>query len=184
MDQFALDGVNRAHRLLRVPGTETEKDVTVDANGDVEIPTDFLALVAFDYDDNSEFYYQTYQTIRDKKKNVRDAGPTGRYFYSRRRDKFKFYPALTAGETLTIIYYGDPSPMAADEDAVPILYFAPDAVKYAALSYAADYFDDERAATFEGRFQQLVSEIKDQAYEQEASNLNQMVNGVDEFLDY
>ena len=56
---------------------------------------------------------------------------------------------------------------ASDENA--LAKTASDLIIYGALGYAADYYLDERAQTFDGKFAQMMTEIQEQANEAEQS---------------
>ena len=171
-DQFVRDALNRVMRVLKTPAFEADVPVTANTDGTVTIPNSFIQII--DIEDplsvDTEFRYVEYSALR----RLRNAGATPEriVYYTRRRDKFVFYPARTAGTTLDLLYYSDPATISSDDDSVPIFSFAPEAVKYGALSYAADYYEDDRLAAFENRFIAIVNELNEQAIEQEMANLN------------
>ena len=67
-----------------------------------------------------------------------------------------FYPQPASG-TLTLYYYCDFPPLVNNADENDLTAVASDLVIYSALTYAADYFLDERSAIFEQKFWPILS---------------------------
>jgi hypothetical protein len=65
--------------------------------------------------------------------------------------------------------------MTADSDENALATIAPDLISYAALTYAADFYLDERSATFEGKYQAFLNEIQTQADDQELTGSLQSI---------
>ena len=57
--------------------------------------------------------------------------------------------------------------MTADSDTNALSVAAPDLIIYAALTYAADFYLDERAEIFENKYTTFLAEIQEQANDQE-----------------
>ena len=69
--------------------------------------------------------------------------------------------------TLTLYYYCDFPALVNNADENDLTAVASDLVIYSALTYAADYFLDERSAIFEQKFNQFMAELQEQANDQE-----------------
>ena len=89
-------------------------------------------------------------------------------FYTRIGNLFQFRPAPALDTELTLYYYGEFEQFTGDSDETVLSLIAPDLLIYGALSYAADYFMDDRAQAFEGRYGQIAQALQDQAYDVEA----------------
>jgi hypothetical protein len=81
----------------------------------------------------------------------------------RRGGVWKFGPTPLAGTVFRIDYYDEFPALSAPSDSNFLTAGPTDLVIYAALSYAGDWFVDKRAATWEARFQSIVTEIQNQA---------------------
>jgi hypothetical protein len=74
--------------------------------------------------------------------------------------------------------------MTANSDENALAAVAPDLIIYAALTYASDYYLDERAALFETKYNQFLSEIQEQANDQEMNGGIQSIQPTYTFTDY
>lgn len=195
LNQFTLDGINRTNRLLGqyLPAYEKKVTLTADTNGRIDIPTDFLSVVDFIETDNEDRETEFRFADRDQLKHLRlqpglttslnqfeQSNNRGFFvrqqpvrYYSRLVDQFEFAPPYEEGNTVELIYRSDPIVVCEDDDTIPVLLFAPEAVKYGALIYAALYFNDiERQQTFAQVFQQIITEVLELNNEQEMDQLN------------
>jgi len=171
MDQFLFDGINRIHRTLRIPSMEQTIVQTVKANKAIDVPSVFLELIDFEDAARSEFIYQPPDEFR---KNFRHNLKPGfdRRYYTRRGREFQFWPEYNEGDEITVYCYTDPPPITTDEDTIPLLIFAPEFAKYAALIYAAVYFEDDRQANFAAVYEAIRDEITIQQEDMEMANIN------------
>lgn len=195
LNQFTLDGINRTNRVLGqyLPAYEKEVTLTADANGRLNIPTDFLSVVDFIESNNdnreTEFRFADRDTLKQFRlqpgvttslTQFEQSNNRGFFvrqqpvrYYTRRVDQFEFAPPYDEGDTVQLIYRSDPVGVCEDTDTIPVLLFAPEAVKYASLIYAALYYNDvERQRTFAEVFTQIITEVKDHNDEQEMDQLN------------
>lgn len=69
-----------------------------------------------------------------------------------------------------------------DENAIAAV--APDLIIYAALTYAADYYLDERAALIEQKYGLFLSEIQEQANDQEMNGGVQSIQPTYTYTDF
>ena len=74
--------------------------------------------------------------------------------------------------------------MTADSDENKLAQIAPDLIIYSALTYAADYYLDERAQLFEQKYQAFLSEIQEQSNDQELNGGTQAIRPMYEYRDY
>ena len=65
--------------------------------------------------------------------------------------------------------------MSADTDENNLAQVAPDLIIYSALTYSADYYLDQRAEIFEQKYQQFLTEIQEQANDQELNGGTQSI---------
>lgn len=179
-NQFLNDGLTRLHRILDVPGMEREICVNFSEDGTLPVPPELIRLIDFDSKDRTEFKYLAPDEFRRVSQN-RQVPPIPVKYYTRRLCRYEFYPAFEfeegEAEQLNILCYADSPAITDDADYIPILVWAPDLVKYAAMADATAYFEDaDRAQLFERRYQTLLAEIQDQAQEQEMRALNASMN--------
>jgi hypothetical protein len=113
--------------------------------------------------------------------SVGDETGTPKYF-TRQGTKFRIYPYPTSG-SLILNYYASFPVMTSDTDENDLALIASDLIAYGALSFAADYFLDERGQLFEGRFTQLANEIQGQADDAESSGTVQVIQASAQYLD-
>jgi hypothetical protein len=69
-------------------------------------------------------------------------------------------------------------------DTTPMTLVASELIIYAALTFAADYYLDERAALFEGKFNQFMAEHQEMANDQELNGGTQAILPTYTFQDY
>ena len=72
-------------------------------------------------------------------------------------------------------YYALFTDLVADSDENILSQIAPDLLTYAALTYASDYYLDERSDIWESKYAAFGSEIQTQAFEQEQSGTLQQI---------
>jgi hypothetical protein len=87
----------------------------------------------------------------------------GPEFFARRDADLVIAPAPDVSGYVLVDYYADFSNLSNDTDSNWLTEIAPDVVIYGALSYAADYFLDNRRDVFEQRFINSIDEIMTQA---------------------
>lgn len=168
---FINQAQTRAQRSLRIPAQETVATTTVtDGFIGTAVPTDFMQTIAMIADSNgSNIEYvplSRFYEIDD------DTTGVPKYF-TRRGATFLFKPTPTTDSTITHLYYGELTPLVLDADETVISTVAPDLIIYGALSYAADYFLDERGANFEQRYQSIADDLQNQAYDAEGPGVIQ-----------
>ena len=96
------------------------------------------------------------------------------YFFRREGVNLILYPEPVTGE-LSINYYAEFEPMTADTDENSLATVASDLIIYAALTYASDYYLDERAAIFDGKYREFMVEVQEQANDEAATGVLQVI---------
>ena len=103
--------------------------------------------------------------------------------FVRQQSTLNVHPQPTSG-SLVLYYYAEFEAMTANSDENALAAVAPDLIIYAALTYASDYYLDERAALFETKYNQFLSEIQEQANDQEMNGGIQSIQPTYTFTDY
>ena len=163
--QFLQQAIQRAQRTLRVPGMEVNFAYTVDDTyTKAYIPGDFLSL-NYIYVEEGGLQKASLAGVRALAR-----AETGvPRFFARNSNYWEFGPAPQAGTVITINYEANASNLVNDEDTNFLTDIAPDLIVYGALSYACDYYIDDRASVFEARFLQIIEELNMQANEEDLS---------------
>lgn len=169
--RFIDQGIARIQRQLRTPLNEKLKNYTITAaTSQVTLPTDFLEIISL-YKDEFELQRITMKKYRELATNTYTGKPE---YFVREQENLKLFPQPSDG-TLTLYYYGEFDPMSADSDENKLAQVAPDLIIYAALTYAADYYLDQRAEIFEQKYVQFITEIQEQANDQELNGGTQSI---------
>lgn len=179
-DTFIDQAITRSERVLRIPPMEKSIDYTIAATTTfLTIPNDFLEITGL--------YHGSTNLIRvslAKFIEITQGGETGTpKYFTREAGTLKIYPYPTTG-TVTMNYYASFPAMTSDTDQNDLALIASDMIVYGALSYAADYFLDERGQLFEGKFVQGISEIQQQANDAETSGTVQVMQAHTTYEDY
>jgi len=168
---FINQGIARIQRQLRLPINEKKVNYTIGSKTTyVTLPQDFLEIISL-YQDQYEL--QRIPSAVYYKYQKEGAEGTPRYFH-REQQRIYIYPAPTSG-TLSLFYYCDFPALSNDADENDLTNVASDLIIYASLTFAADYFLDERASIFENKFQTFMTELQEQANDQE---LNGSINAI------
>lgn len=168
-DIFIQNAIMRVQRVLRIPAMEKHVKVTYDGTifntGELPVPADYLRLHSITVNDE----HIVHQGDAEQVLSLAKVTGTPSLYY-RRGSRFKFGPTPPAGTEFRLAYYVEFDALAADDTANFLTVSAPDLTLYAALSYAGDWFIDKRAAAWEGRYRDILSEIQDQADQDELIN--------------
>jgi hypothetical protein len=161
-NDFITMAQTRLERVLRVPGME-KITITTGNGSDIPtqslvIPSDFLSL---------KFLYsgQTLMENKDLGHFLRiPQAATGRdpQYYARVGASLLVKPTVPEGQVVTMVYYASQPSLLVDTDTNFFTTVAADLLIYGALSYAADYFVDDRVTSFEGRYGQLYNDLDEQ----------------------
>lgn len=160
--------IRRIQRVANLPNMEKVVKIPITSSGPViPIPSDYMSMVHFL---NGKYAYEKvdYERLIDL-----DHGylthQGGFHYYSRIRDTWILAPAFE-GDVITLVYHAAWPVMTSDTDTNSILEQAPELVIYAAAQYAAIYFIDQRAQSFENEYLKLAEDLKLQQWNMEISS--------------
>lgn len=178
--RFIDQGISRIQRQLRTPLNENLNTYTISSQtGSFTLPNDFLEIISLYYDEY-ELQRIPMAKYRAVATNPTAGNPTT---FTRQQSNLLVHPQPTTG-SLVLYYYGEFAPMSADSDENALAAVAPDLIIYAGLTYAADYYLDERAPIFEQKFNQFLTEIQEQANDQEMNGGIQAIQPTYTYTDY
>ena len=172
-DTFIDQAITRIQRQLRVPAMEAQE--TYDATSSsgltqIAIPSNLLEAIDLYYDGDALGRVPLHEMLQYQK-----TGELGSpRFFCREQNNLRIYPMPTTG-SLYLNYYKIQDALTTDTDTNLFTTDASDLLTYTALSYASDYFLDERGALFEQKSGSFLAEIQEQANSSEQSGVNQVV---------
>lgn len=177
--RFIDQGIARIQRQLRTPMNEKVRNYTISSQtSSVTVPNDFIELISI-YQDDREVRRLPMSNFRPLAANTYSGKPV---YFTRQQADLLLHPQPSSG-TLTLIYYGEFDVMSDDTDENILAKAAPDLIIYSALTFAADFYLDERAQVFEGKFQQFLQEIQAQSDDQELSGGTNAIRPAYDFAD-
>jgi len=168
---FIDQGITRIQRTLRVPSMEKKHIYSFSSEASqIALPTDFLEAIDVYYDHTA--LKRVPMTEMAARKEGNETGIPS--YFSREQGVLLLYPHPSSG-SLTLNYYATFTDMVNDSDESILAKTASDLILYSALTYAADYYLDERSPVFSQKFVEFMSEIQEQAYEEEQSGSIQSI---------
>ena len=177
--RFIDQGIARIQRQLRTPLNENKTTYTISSQTEnLTLPNDFLEIISL----YSGEYELRRVTMREYRKLANNAYVGKPQVFVREQQNLKLFPQPTSG-TVTLYYYAEFDSMTADSDESKLAQVAPDLLIYSGLTYAADYYLDERAALFEQKYQAFLTEIQGQADDQELNGGTQAISPAYQFGD-
>ena len=168
VNTFMQFGIQRIQRELRVPAMEKIVAIQTDGTSQIPIPGDLLEVIAIHTNDTAN----RQKLIRTDLQTILDfAAISGspRYYY-REGFSFSIGPYPPADTTIFISYYADASNLSADSDSNWVTEVSPALLIYAALSYACDYYLDDRKQLFEASYIQIAEQLQNMALQDELEN--------------
>ena len=169
--RFIDQSIARIQRQLRTPMSERVLEVTITSQTEsMTLPSDFIEIISL-YHSEYELERVSMRRYRELIGNVFTGKPQ---FFTRQAEKLLLYPQPADGK-LVLYYHGEFPALSADSDENVLTQSAPDLVIYGALSFAADFYLDNRAELFEGRFNQFLLELQEQANDQELQGGTQSI---------
>jgi hypothetical protein len=170
-DTFIDQGITRIQRSLRVPSMEKKHTYTFTSSASqVNLPADFLEAIDVYFAD------QALSRIPMREMSALKAGNevgTPRHF-AREQGVLLLYPYPSSG-SLSLNYYASFTDMTSDSDENVLAAIAADLITYGALTYASDYYLDERAPIFAQKYQEFMTELQEQANDAETSGTLQSI---------
>ena len=177
---YISKSLSRVHRKLRTPAMEKVYEVAavaLDPDYSFAIPADYLQAISISVDGGLPLILQDERTFKSRN------GETGTPLYYCRIGP-RLYIRPYAAADVTMWYHSDSVTLVDDEDSNVLTDTVPDLVVYGALSSAADFWSDERGQLFEGRFQQILEEIEEQARMAEFAGSSMQVEPLCHMSDY
>lgn len=159
-DIFIDQAVARIQRTLRIPPMERVQTYTVTAESPemLSLPSDFLQL--------KHLYHSTgsipYTDLGSYLKMVDAPGGIPKV-YTRVQGSYLLKPTPPVDFVITMVYYGEIPDLVTDTDSNFVTEIAPDLLVYGALTFAADFFIDDRKDSFEQIAVRIFNEVQDQA---------------------
>lgn len=159
VDTFIDQAVARIQRTLRIPPMEKVLVTTTvaDLPDTITLPVDYLGMKhlyvadrVLEFNDVGTFISQPTTTGKPS-------------VYTRIQGALKVKPIPGAGTEITMIYYGEIPDLVNDTDENFLTVIAPDLLIYGALTFASDYYVDDRKQIFEDRFGAIYNEVEEQA---------------------
>lgn len=181
---FIDQGVQRISRVLRIPAMECAELYAMSSGGTVElsVPSGFLETIDMYHSGGNVLDRIPMSKMAALKVNNATGEPL---YYTREQGKFLIYPHPTSG-AISLNYYGDFESLydngstyvsnTDDTNETTLTKIASDLLVYAALTYAAIYYLDEREVAFEERYQGILAELQSQADDQELNGGTQVIN--------
>jgi hypothetical protein len=169
--RFIDQGIARIQRQLRTPMSERVLEVSISSpTTSITLPADFLEIISL--------YFAEYELERVPMRRFRELNQgnhTGKpMYFARQAEKLLLYPQPSDG-TLVLYYHGEFPSMTADSDENALAKTASDLIIYSGLTFASDYYLDERAELFEQKYNQFLIEIQEQANDQELQGGTQSI---------
>ena len=180
-DTFIDQAISRIQRLIRIPPMERQQAYTINSavpQESIIVPDDFIEIIDLYYD-NTSLSRVPMRTMLEMKKGNDVGSPA---FFAREQASLSLYPRPIKG-TLYVNYYGQFDDLPTDASTNALTDIASDAVTYGALSYAADYFIDERGGLFEQKLNTFLSELQQQANDAETSGTVQAIRPTTNYQD-
>lgn len=164
-DTFIEQSIARMQRTLRIPPMERQFVYQITTVTDkILLPADFLEAIEVYYGGNALTRVPVRQILEMRKDNY-GGGPR---FFAREQGTLLLHPSPSSGD-IYLNYYGEFEELVNDTDENTASLVASDLIVYGALSYASDYFLDDRGQMFEQKFVNFLSELQIQADEAEVT---------------
>ena len=159
---FITQAILRIERELRVPMQEVTLLETIDDTYDpavgLTIPEDYLELIGIYAGADQEYQLQRSQFSKVKAAAVGSTGYPREF--TRLGNHWIIGPSPAVDDVLMIQYYAKFPALVAPTDTNELSEVAWDAVVYAALAAACDYYNDDRLPNFEKRYVQIVTNLQ------------------------
>lgn len=172
-ERFIDQGLARIQRSLRVPFMEKQRNYTISSlTTDITLPNDFIETRDLYHSSGTTLERVSMETMQGLKANNLVGNPTK---YAREQASLLLYPHPGDG-TITLNYYAELDEFASDSTETTISKVAPDLVLYAGLTFAADFYLDERSPLFEAKFKAFLEELQEQSNDQELNGGTQSIS--------
>ena len=160
INTFMQQAIQRIQRNLRIPAMEKLVTVTMDGINPLLVPGDLLQLISLTVIGTAPAKLQS-STFDSVASLSLTPGIPSQYY--RWGGQYMLGPLPVANQVIYMHYYADANTLTNDSDTNWITTIAPDMLVYGALSYAADYYLDQRRSAFEERFVGIMNDIQSMA---------------------
>lgn len=172
-DTFMQQAITRIQRKLRVPAMEAAVVSTWgggNVDGQLALPNDYIELRDLTHTGPCGPRVLVQGPLGQVLWLIQNYAGTRPRVFCRQGSNWLIGPAPANGDTVEIDYYKEFPVLAVSTDTNWLSDIAPDVIIYGALSYAADFYVDNRRDGFEQRFVQMAQEVQDQADMDELSS--------------
>ena len=177
---FIDQSIARIQRQLRTPLNENVSTyIFTQQTTSVTLPNDFLEIISL-YFDGTELKRVPMSKFRNFAANPLAGKPIA---FTRQQQNLLLHPQPTTG-SLVLYYYSEFAPMTLATDENSLAAVASDLIIYGALTYAADFYLDERGPLFEQKFIEILDTIQEQANDQEMNGGVQSIQPSYQYADY
>jgi hypothetical protein len=168
IETFMSLSIQRIQREVRIPPMETVVALETDGTALLSVPGDLLQFISVHTNNTT---YADKLTRTDLQTILKWSKISGipRY-YHREAGNLYIGPYPEEGTLVYVHYYQDASALGADSDSNWLTIVAPALLIYGALSYAADYFLDDRKMLFENTFIATKESLDEMAKRDEVEN--------------
>jgi len=168
---FIDQAIARIQRSIRIPSMEKTHTYTITASTpSVLLPNDFIEGIDLSFASHTLDRLPMSEMLN--RKSTSEIGNP--HFFAREGGSFLITPVPSSGK-LILNYYAQFATMTLDSDENSLAAVGSDLLIYAALTYASDYYLDERQGLFEQKYNQFMVEIQDQAYDAEITGSLQAI---------
>ena len=177
---FIDQSIARIQRQLRSPLNENVSTYVISGQtASVVLPNDFLEIISL-YLDGTELKRVPMSKFRNWAANPYAGNPIA---FARQQQDLLLHPQPSSGN-LILYYYAEFAPMVLNTDENTLAAVASDLIIYGGLTYAADFYLDERGPLFEQKFLQFMEELQEQANDQEMNGGVQSIQPSYQYADY
>ena len=180
-DTFIDQAMTRIQRLLRIPSMEKQQSYSITSGvavTQIVIPSNLLEIIDLQYAGRALVRIPMHEMAQ-----LQSTGQGGNpIYFTREREVIKLFPMPSSGQVY-LNYYAEFDELATDVSTNVITKIASDLLTYTALSYASDYFLDERGPLFESKSGNFLSEIQGQADTGETSGIASTMRPTSNFED-
>lgn len=177
-DTFIDQAVARVQRNLRIPSMEKAASITFSEllPDSFILPNDFLDFIDIFYEDATGGRKLSKLPRASFLRHHSTGGKPSVYIRTGAAVQIK--PAPHPDTSLSLLYYGELDDLVADTDSNQISDTVPELIIYGALSFAGDYFVDDRKPQFEEVYRRIYEEVEQQARDLEFSGADMAVQSV------
>jgi len=169
VNTFMGFAIQRIHQEIRVPAMEKLVTLTTDGTSRLNVPGDLLEVISVHVNDASNG--RTKLTRTDLPTILTYAADQGQPIYYHREVGYLYLgPFPPTAQSVFVHYFADSTSLTADTDVNWLTEVAPTLLIYAALTFAADYYIDDRIKLFEDRYVQIRDGLNYMAQQDEVVN--------------